>query len=228
MSSPRVGRRGAKRNARAACRARAHLRGSSRACRALRGGFVPVATVPGARAVRLKIAKKTALLSAPGSPFLPPASACSTAPSMVHVGFVVAGAVLLRLRGRARSANECYDLELDPPGVVTPKRCCSSGSLCLEDDAEAKQEEPACKFCDETSACRFCFAGPERGELITPCDCVGSQVSAEAPEPTPSARPPPRHARVYFFFPSVDFFQDSPRRPPRSTGGFLGLGLGER
>jgi hypothetical protein len=43
-------------------------------------------------------------------------------------------------------------------------------------EAAASEEETTCKFCDATASCRFCFAGPERGELIAPCACVGSQV----------------------------------------------------
>jgi len=97
--------------------------------------------------------------------------------------FLGAGATLAALRKRAAHANECDDFpECDQPSGLA-KSCCSStasltGVLEAAEAAEAaaSEEETTCKFCDATASCRFCFAGPERGELIAPCACVGSQV----------------------------------------------------
>ena len=97
--------------------------------------------------------------------------------------FFGAGATLAALRKRAEGSNECDDFpECDQPSGLA-KSCCSStasltGVLEAAEAAEAaaSEEETTCKFCDATASCRFCFAGPERGELIAPCACVGSQV----------------------------------------------------
>lgn len=107
---------------------------------------------------------------------------------MLPQAFVAAGIVLLKLRERSRNANECFDfdeLELEEAKRASVRTCCSSESLdCL--DADAANE---CMINDESLSCRFCFAGPERGELISPCACVGSQVRARARVP---AEPPSR------------------------------------
>ena len=97
--------------------------------------------------------------------------------------FLGGGATLAALRKRAAHSNECDDFpECDQPSGLA-KSCCSStasltGVLEAAEAAEAaaSEEETTCKFCDATASCRFCFAGPERGELIAPCACVGSQV----------------------------------------------------
>ena len=100
--------------------------------------------------------------------------------------FLGGGATLAALRKRAAHSNECDDFpECDQPSGLA-KSCCSStasltGVLEAAESAEAaeaaaSEEETTCKFCDATASCRFCFAGPERGELIAPCACVGSQV----------------------------------------------------
>ena len=97
--------------------------------------------------------------------------------------FLGGGATLAALRKRAAHYNECDDFpECDQPSGLA-KSCCSStasltGVLEAAEAAEAaaSEEETTCKFCDATASCRFCFAGPERGELIAPCACVGSQV----------------------------------------------------
>jgi len=122
---------------------------------------------------------------------------------MLGVAFFATGVCLVKLRRHAKHSNDCYDLEeeeeeattAETPGALRPCRSCSSGSLrCFaEDESEedAKEsEETACKFCDEENVCRFCFSGPERGELISPCSCVGSQVRARAPAPRPRGSRP--------------------------------------
>eukprot|EP00982_Pelagococcus_subviridis_P005377 29614-Pelagococcus_subviridis.AAC.5 len=123
--------------------------------------------------------------------------------AMLGVAFFATGVCLVKLRRHAKHSNDCYDLEeeeeeattAETPGALRPCRSCSSGSLrCFaEDESEedAKEsEETACKFCDEENVCRFCFSGPERGELISPCSCVGSQVRARAPAPRPRGSRP--------------------------------------
>ena len=152
------------------------------------------------------------------------AARASFARVMLPQAFVAAGIVLWKLRERSRNANECFDfdeLELEEAKRASIRTCCSSGSLdCL--DADAANE---CKFCDESSICRFCFAGPERGELISPCACVGSQVRARArPRGTPVARyfSHPRFALVNKKSHTVcpyEFISTTPRRhvPTRPT-----------
>ena len=105
---------------------------------------------------------------------------------MLGVAFFATGVCLVKLRRHAKHSNDCYDLEeeeeeattAETPGALRPCRSCSSGSLrCFAKDESAddakESEETACKFCDEENVCRFCFSGPERGELISPCSCVG-------------------------------------------------------
>ena len=112
---------------------------------------------------------------------------------MLPQAFVAAGIVLLKLRERSRNANECFDfdeLELEEAKRASVRTYCSSESLdCL--DADAANE---CMINDESLSCRFCFAGPERGELISPCACVGSQCAR--------ARASPRNPRREIFFPT--------------------------
>ena len=105
---------------------------------------------------------------------------------MLPQAFVAAGIVLLKLRERSRNANECFDfdeLELEEAKRASVRTYCSSGPDCL--DADAANE---CMINDESLSCRFCFAGPERGELISPCACVGSQVRARARVPAEPRR----------------------------------------
>jgi hypothetical protein len=146
--------------------------------------------------------------------------------------FLGGGATLAALRKRAAHSNECDDFpECDQPSGLA-KSCCSStasltGVLEAAEAAEAaaSEEETTCKFCDATASCRFCFAGPERGELIAPCACVGSQVrNTLSPRfflgcdanrtiarfvfltktpPTPAFAPPPRTSSVDLFLTNV-------------------------
>jgi len=102
------------------------------------------------------------------------------------------GLTLWELRNHCVADNEALDLEMEEP-AKPPTRCCSNSCLftlakevpgdildqnhlpeasCAEDDDD---DELECRFCEPTNSCRFCFAGPERGELIAPCDCTGSQ-----------------------------------------------------
>ena len=94
--------------------------------------------------------------------------------------FLGAGATLAALRKRAARSNEYDDFpEFDQPSGLAKSCCGSTASLTgvLEAaEVAAGEQEIMCKFCDPTASCRFCFAGPERGELIAPCACVGSQV----------------------------------------------------
>ena len=106
---------------------------------------------------------------------------------ILGVVFLGAGATLAALRKRAARSNECDDFpECDQPSGLAKSCCSSTASLTgvLEaaeaSEAAASEEETTCKFCDANASCRFCFAGPERGELIAPCACVGSQVRTRA------------------------------------------------
>ena len=100
---------------------------------------------------------------------------------MLPMLFFGTGALLVQLRKHALHANECYDFEqqeLEEAKTASLKTCCG----CNEDGedvattADEENKELTCKYCDEDASCRFCFAGPEKGELIAPCLCVGSQV----------------------------------------------------
>ena len=113
------------------------------------------------------------------------------------------GLTLWELRNHCVADNEALDLEMEEP-PKPPKRCCSNSCLftlakevpwdILDQndlpEARDKEEEDEinCRFCEPTNSCRFCFAGPERGELIAPCDCTGSQVR---PKPPPLSTLPP-------------------------------------
>jgi len=108
--------------------------------------------------------------------------------------FLGAGVALAALRKRAATKNECHDFPEFGLGKGLIKSCCSStasltglleaaqaeeilkGVAVTTTGGETQQEEPMCKFCDVTACCRFCFAGPEQGELCAPCLCVGTQV----------------------------------------------------
>ena len=126
--------------------------------------------------------------------------------------FLGAGATLAALRKRAARSNECDDFpECDQPSGLA-KSCCSStasltGVLEAAEAAEAaaSEEETTCKFCDATASCRFCFAGPERGELIAPCACVGSQVR----KPSKKRESRNRDEEAPLVFPGKFFFTAS-------------------
>mmetsp|Transcript_37223 Transcript_37223/g.59761 ORF Transcript_37223/g.59761 Transcript_37223/m.59761 type:complete len:241 (-) Transcript_37223:409-1131(-) len=98
---------------------------------------------------------------------------------MLPLLFVGAGVALVTLRKHALHADECYDFtDADEVSAhqLTPRACC--GTLHQGRESEgltADQSRASCKFCDADASCRFCFAGPEKGELIAPCACVGSQ-----------------------------------------------------
>ena len=115
--------------------------------------------------------------------------------------FMGTGLTLWELRNHCVADNEALDLEMEEP-PKPPKRCCSNsclftlakevpGDILDQNDlpeARDKEEEDEinCRFCEPTNSCRFCFAGPERGELIAPCDCPGSQVRPKPPPTLPS------------------------------------------
>ena len=111
--------------------------------------------------------------------------------------FFGTGALLMKLRQHALEANECHDLEVEAAKAASLlKTCCGGntannsagggvgangdGAMVMASSGEDEDEKMSCKFCDEDAACRFCFAGPEKGELIAPCACVGSQVRNDA------------------------------------------------
>jgi hypothetical protein len=139
--------------------------------------------------------------------------------------FLGGGATLAALRKRAAHSNECDDFpECDQPSGLA-KSCCSStasltGVLEAAEAAEAaaSEEETTCKFCDATASCRFCFAGPERGELIAPCACVGSQVRKPSKKLESRNRrdfAPDCFSREVFFHSLADVFA-SPQKPRSS------------
>ena len=127
--------------------------------------------------------------------------------------FMGTGLTLWELRNHCVADNEALDLEMEEP-AKPPTRCCSNSCLftlakevpgdildqnhlpeeasCAEDDDD---DELECRFCEPTNSCRFCFAGPERGELIAPCDCTGSQVR-QHPRPLASRKAGKNNSRA--------------------------------
>jgi hypothetical protein len=137
---------------------------------------------------------------------------------MLPMIFVATGALLMKLRKHALESNECYDFD-EKERAASLRTCCSNSALnrmgeggeagggercgggaegaLSELSGKEKQlgemEMPlSCKFCDEDACCRFCFGGPDKGDLIAPCACVGSQV--KTPCLLASIPPPPRFA----------------------------------
>jgi hypothetical protein len=114
--------------------------------------------------------------------------------------FVATGALLMKLRKHALESNECYDFD-EKERAASLRTCCSNSALnrmgeggeagggercgggaegaLSELSGKEKQlgemEMPlSCKFCDEDACCRFCFGGPDKGDLIAPCAPLAS------------------------------------------------------
>ena len=195
MSSPRVGRRGAKRNARAACRPRAHLRlvprlpSAPRRLRSRRDRSRGAAVRENREKDRASF-RPARLFSLPRRRARPRRAWCtsgSSSPARCSCGSAA-----------ARAARTSATTSSSIPRVVTPKRCCS-WALCAWKMTRRRSRRTGVQVLRRDLRVPVLLRWTRARRAHHPVRLRRLAGERRGSEPTPSARPPPRHARVYFF-----------------------------